>query len=414
MTPLQMQSLPQAATPILSFTIRLQNGTPRSGLLPCHNPVIVKGKTRMKKLLAFALLLCSLLLLPVLAGCGGGSPLPSTTSETSPTTSSLSASTTTSQPTSSTEAPEAPSTVTVTDAANRTVTLTADVEGVVSVYGLQYVLALGFGDKVLNGSSTEFYNMVVPGLKDKPSIVSSGNISAEAIAGMKPDVFIHKSTATDLFDTLDTLGIPSIGIHMETVDEIVSTVDLLGTALGAEDRAKELEDYYVSLMDKAAELVSGVAEADRVTAILMGGTLGQVAHGAMLQSVMMETAGGINMAAGIQSENTWPVAGTEKIFEWNPDYIFIQNSIKGEYTLEDLQKDSTWAELQAIKNGHVYVVPSNLDSWEFPGLGSAIGTLWMASKMYPALYGDKELETDITQFYQKVYGMSLDRAALGY
>ncbi|MBQ6454123.1 MAG: hypothetical protein IJJ14_07180, partial [Coriobacteriales bacterium] len=76
--------------------------------------------------------------------------------------------------------------------------------------------------------------------------------------------------------------------------------------------------------------------------------------------------------------------------------------------------DPAWANLKAVQNGHVYVVPSDLDSWEYPCVQSGLGTIWMISKMYPDLISDAELENYVNEFYDFVYGVHFTRDELNY
>ena len=303
--------------------------------------------------------------------------------------------------------------VTVTDAAGREVTLEQPVESILTVYGVKYVLALGLGDKLVNGSKRPFELAVCPGLADGVTF-GSDQMNAETIASINPDVFIHKSSATKLMDALAELDINSIGIYMETPEEVVSTIELLGKALGAEERAAELVAYYQDLMAVGGKLTADIAQADKHTAILMGNSIGKVAPKTMLQSIMIEAAGGVNMAAGVEGEGAWPIVGVEQIFGWDPEFIFIMNSTSREYDAESLMADPAWAELTAVKNGNVYVVPSDLDSWEYPGMQSALGTIWMVSKMYPELLSDEELTGYVDSFYDFVYGVHFTREELNY
>ena len=68
----------------------------------------------------------------------------------------------------------------------------------------------------------------------------------------------------------------------------------------------------------------------------------------------------------------------------------------------------------AEEAGHVYVVPSDLDSWEYPCIASAIGTIWMAGKMYPELISDAEVEKYVLDFYKDIYGVTLTREQLNF
>lgn len=305
--------------------------------------------------------------------------------------------------------------IVVTDGDGRVVELDAPAESVVTVYGLKYAYALGLADQVLNGANTnDFYQLLDPELPDRPFMMDSGGINVEVIADMEPDVFIHRTGNDDLFGQLTSLGIPCIALHMETVEEVKSTLAMLGVVFGREGRAAELASYFEGLMDDAAALTADIAEEDRPTAILMGLDLGKVAHGDMIQSVMMQTAGAVNLAADVQSSSIWPEVGVEQIFEWDPDYIFFENSNSRSYEVEDLYTDPTWANLKAVQNGNLYVVPSDLDSWEYPGVQVGLGTLWMAQVLHPELLSDEDFEAAATDFYQKVYGAELDRETLGF
>ena len=60
----------------------------------------------------------------------------------------------------------------------------------------------------------------------------------------------------------------------------------------------------------------------RVTALVMGGELGRVAGGDMLQTYMIEKAGGIPVAKDVTGNRNWASVGVETIFTWNPDVLF--------------------------------------------------------------------------------------------
>lgn len=358
-----------------------------------------------------ALLLAVIMTVALLAGCGTTQPTPATPSAAPETDSPTATVEPSAEPTPS--VPTKPESVTVTDAAGREVTLKQPVESILTVYGIKYVLALGLGDKLVNGSKRPFELAVCPSLADGVTF-GSDQMNAETIASIAPDVFIHKAGANELMDALDELGINSVGIYMETPEEVVSTVELLGKALGADKRAAELVKYYQDLMAVGSELTANIADADKPTAILMGNTIGKVAHSSMLQSIMIESAGGVNLAADIEGEGTWPVVGVEQIFEWDPKFIFIMNSTSRDYDAESIMADPAWADLTAVKNGNVFVVPSDLDSWEYPCVQSAIGTIWMISKMYPELLSDNDLVKYVDDFYDFVYGVHFSREELNY
>ena len=188
----------------------------------------------------------------------------------------------------------------------------------------------------------------------------------------------------------------------------------MGKVCGAEDKAQELIDYYNSQLAEIDSLTARIDEKDKKTAIVMGSSIGKVADGSMLQGEMLKRAGAVNCAENLKATELWPTAGTEQIFKWNPDYIFITGSESAVYDAEDILKDKSWSEITAVKDGHVYVMPAEADSWEFPGVVSVLGIDYMIHVMYPELLDEEQLENKVNDLYELAYGKTFERKELGY
>ena len=317
--------------------------------------------------------------------------------------------------------PDSPSsssdgTITLVDMASREVEITENVESVALLYGVttSYITALGKADKLVAAPFTgDFFKMVNPVFETVGS-VGRGQVDMEALARFNPDLFIHRASDISTLDAVKELGIPSMGVFAENRDDIAALMTLLGKALGAGDRAVELIAYYGRMLDKARDISRDIPEDKKKSAIVMGSRIGSVANGDMLQSFMIETAGGVNCAKEVQSTEIWPVVGTETIFSWNPDFIFITNNSSINYSRETLMADPAWANLTAVKEKQVYQVPSDKDSWEFPGISSALGSLWMLSAMYPDKLNKEQIDAQAKEFYKKVYNLDATPELLGY
>ena len=306
--------------------------------------------------------------------------------------------------------------LTVIDQAGREVTVMKDPESIALCYRvvIRFLINLGVGDRITGiGKSEPFLEEIQPSLKDCTD-VGKGVADIEALAELKPDLFIHKASDTETLEAVQKIGIPAIGIDVETPEEMVTALELLGKVCGAEDKAQELIEYYQGSIERSRSLADTISDEDRVTAIVMGSSIGKVADGSMLQGRMLETAGAVNCAADLKASELWPAAGTEQIFSWDPDYIFITGSEGAVYTAEDIYNDPAWSELKAVKNGHVVMIPSERDSWEFPGVISALGIDYMMSVMYPDLLSESELEKNVSAFYELAYGKAYSREELGY
>ena len=306
--------------------------------------------------------------------------------------------------------------ITITDMAGREVKISENVESVALIYGIitSYIVALGKADKLKAVVFTsDFFKMTHPVFETIGSI-GKGQVDMEALARLNPDLFIHRASDIRTLNAVQELGIPAIGIMAENRDDITAMLSLLGKALGAEERAAELIAYYGQMLDRAIDITGDIVADKRKSAIVMGSRLGSVANGDMLQSLMIETAGGINSAKDVVSTEIWPVVGTETIFDWNPDFLFLTNSSSANYSVESLLSDPAWANLAAVKKKQVYRVPSDLDSWEFPGISSALGALWMVSVMYPDRFSREQLDAAAKEFYKMAYNLDVTSELLVY
>lgn len=306
--------------------------------------------------------------------------------------------------------------LTIVDQAGREVTVKKDSQSIALCYRvvIRFLLSLDQGDKIKGiGKSEPFLEELQPSLADCMD-VGQGVADIEALAELKPDLFFHKASDVETLEAVEKIGIPSVGIEVETPEDMIVALKIMGRVCGAEEKADKLIECYDASIAKAEKLTADIPEGKKKTAIVMGTSIGKVADGSMLQGEMLERAGAVNCAADLEATELWPTAGTEQIFEWNPEYIFITGSESAVYGADEIYKSKAWSEIKAVKNRNVYVMPAEQDSWEFPGIVSSLGTEYMIHVMYPELLSDEQLEEDVNKLYELSYGRTFDREELGY
>lgn len=311
---------------------------------------------------------------------------------------------------------ETESHITIVDQAGREVTVSKDTDSIALCYRvvIRFLLNLELGEKITGiGKSEAFLEEVCPKLREA-ACVGQGIADIEALAELAPDLFIHKADDIKTLEAVEALGIPALGITVETPEDMKTAMRILGNVCDRQDKAEELINYYDNKLESFRKLTENIDKNSRKTAIMMGTSVGDVANGSMLQSEMIQRAGGINPAVEIKSSELWPTAGTEQIFSWNPDYIFITNSESSKYSPEDILGNPAWSEINAVKSGNVYVMPAEYDSWEFPGIVSVLGTEYIMKVVYPDLITDEQLEKDTDELYELAYGKVFTREELGY
>ena len=286
---------------------------------------------------------------------------------------------------------------------------------IASVYAVSVPLitALRLNDRVLAiNTKSKFWTEADADLA-KAGTVGRGKVDLEKLAEYAPTVLIHRSNDKETVEAVEKLGIDVLCITVENMDDYRTTLRMMGQYFGAEDRAEEVIAWMDAKFDLIAQKAAQIPEEEKVTALLMGGEPGRVSGSDMLQTWMIEQAGGIPVADQGKDHN-WIDVGVETVFQWNPEFLFCTSSTGLEYSVEGLMSDSAWSAVEAIKRGNVFPMPTKLDSWDMPGLSCVLGTMYMMHKMYPALFSAEELQTQADEYYTFMFGRNFDAEYLGY
>ena len=274
--------------------------------------------------------------------------------------------------------------VTITDALGREVTIEEEPERLVSGYYIttSYLAALDLDEKLVGieakADTRELYKLAAPELPSLPNVGSLKQFNLETCVSTEPDLVILSAKVPDAVAKLEELGIPVIAVNPESEKEFKETISMIGIACNVQERAGELtESYDKAIADLAAKL-EGVVPAR----VYLGGNSAflSTAGPAMFQDLLIRGAGAENVASKI-ADAYWATVSYEQLLAWNPDAIIL--APQAEYTVDDVLNDPALADLDAVKNGKVYAMPNVIESWDSPIPSSYLGSIWMASVLYP-------------------------------
>lgn len=291
----------------------------------------------------------------------------------------------------------------------------ADELTVASVYAVSvpFFSALKMTDRIKAiNTKSKFWKDIDRNIENADT-VGRGTVDLEKLAKIRPDCLVHNAYDKTTVEAVQKLGIDVFCIKAENLDDIINTLGLMGKYFGKSKEADYIITYIKNKFDKIDNIVKSIKEEDKKTAILMGGTLGRIAGANALQSFMIERAGGICKIDESKNSN-WVDIGVERIFEYNPDYLFITSSAVLDYDREELFKSPTWSGMAAIKNKNVFNMPAKIDSWDMPGISCVIGTMYILYKMYPTYFSRDELEKEIDEYYMMMFNRTFDKNYLGY
>ena len=281
---------------------------------------------------------------------------------------------------------------------------------IASVYAVSvpFIVALKLTDRVvaINVKSSFWYKANDD--LNKVGTVGRGTVDLEKLATYNPDVFIHRSNDLKTIEAVEKLNIDTICITVENIEDVKNTLTMMGDYFGKEQRAEEVNDWINKKIEYIDEIVSIIPNDIKKTAMVMGGELGRVAGNDMLQTWMIEKAGGIPIIKEKENHN-WINIGIEKIFTYNPEVIFCTSSTSRNYKIEELLKDSTWGSIEAVKNNDVFVIPCGNDSWDMPGISCLLGIMYMIYKMYPDYFSIEDLKKEVNEYYNFMFGRTFDK-----
>lgn len=305
--------------------------------------------------------------------------------------------------------------VTVVDQLGREVELDGTPEKIISSYYISTSLLINLGvqDKLVGieakAKTREMYKKVAKELIDLPTVGTSKEINIEECANLNPDLVIIPTRLKEFIPKFEELKIPVIAIEPETLDQFKETVKLIGKAVGKEEKANKLVNYYDDTISKVKELNKNLTEKQNVYLAGSDSVL-KTCTSKMYQNYMFEVCGGENVTKEL-TDGYWTTISVEELVKKNPDVIYMVGYAS--YSKDDILKDERLKGINAIKNNKVYVFPSTLEAWDYPTPSSMLGILWLENNLHPDLYSKEDYIKDAKDFYKEFYDIEVSEEELG-
>ncbi len=308
-----------------------------------------------------------------------------------------------------------------TDSAGREVTLPEDIQKIAPSGPLAQIVLYTVAPDKLAGLASDFSDDAKKYIDEKywglPKFGQfygkNANLNMEALIAAKPDVIIDigeaKKTVKEDMDALSKqLGIPVVFVEAD-LDSMSSAYKMLGEITGETGQAAKLADYCDSTLKKA-ETARASLGADQKKSVyfaigdngLHTNAEGSI-HARVIEQIGAENAAKVDQASsGGGSE-----VSMEQLLLWQPDIILADS----EALYQTITTDSVWAELNAVKEGHVYQIPSAPYSFMSnpPSVNRMIGILWLGNLVYPEQYHE-DVKADVKTFYDLFYHVQLTDA----
>lgn len=276
--------------------------------------------------------------------------------------------------------------LTITDAADRVVTLNKKPERILPLSASFLEPLHAVDGKIIARVSAK--TGIPDEDKDLPEVGNVYNINLEKVIEQQPDLVIAYKGMNDKFvSTFEDNNIPVIVLDMRTYKQVQHTVDILGQITGNTDKAQKL----INDMDsKIAAIKAKIPQENKRIAILHSTSQNvTVQLENSIAGSVAKILGFTNIADGITPLESNPTAAPyslETLVEKNPEIIFITSMGKmetiKEAMLKNVENNPAWQTLPAVQTNKVYFLPQEMFLLS-PGIHYPEAVETMAKLAYP-------------------------------
>jgi len=229
-------------------------------------------------------------------------------------------------------------------------------------------------ERVKNGSLT-----VVGGFADK-------YINIEKIVSLKPDLVLAfgGGMQTNTIAKLRSLNITVAVLNPTNITGIYYDIIMVGELTGHKNKAVKIVDYMKNKLHEIENKISGLPK-KKVFFVAWNNPLMTAGNHTFI-NYAISLAGGINIFGNEKS--SYPIVNMEQVIAKNPDVIIITPHCQ--LTKQEIL--SNWSkEINAVKNGQVYVIDDDL--LVRPGPRIIQGIEELAEDLHPNAFENTDLES---------------------
>ena len=275
----------------------------------------------------------------------------------------------------------------------------------------------------MNPSSKEAYDISIlkdlaPNMKkvNTAFVDSDFNINYEELALLKPDIVVVWDFQNDAIEKLAKLKIPAVAIKYGTLENVQEGIKLLGDILNKQEKAQKLINYHKDTNKYLASKTKKLENIKRKKILYLINPQLTVSSGNSVTNIMIDMAGGENVAKDITTGGSWSKVTMEQIIKWNPDIIILSNfdKILPEDIYNNKFEGQDWSKINAVKNKKVFKAPIGIYRWDAPSAETPLMIKWIAKVAAPEIFNDYDIRKDIKDFYLEFFNYKLSDEQLNF
>jgi len=274
--------------------------------------------------------------------------------------------------------------VVLTDDQGREVSVPNDPQRIVSLGSpiTEILFALNLGDRVV---ATDDYSDYPDEAKSVAKVGAPWpGFSTETILNHEPDLILSSEGA--IVQQLEPHGVAVFVVQPSDIEGIYKDIRLIGQMTGKKKQASDLVDSLTARVSAVTDKTASLTDEERPTIFYevdaTDASSPYTAGSGTFQDELIGLAGGKNIAS---SQAGWYPISMEELVHADPDMIILEDYQYGVSPDSLGARSLVWADLSAVKNGHVYPVEDpDLTSRYGPRLVDGLEAL--ARTIHPELF----------------------------
>lgn len=231
------------------------------------------------------------------------------------------------------------------------------------------IVALDASDRLVGRTRYD----TAPEIADLPSVGGGLDPSLEALIALEPDLVIGWESAEyrGLRSRLEAGGIAFHATSIEDTTGVFRSLDELGGLLGLRDRAATVAAGVRESL--AAVSAGGLGDPKPTVFYVLLGDPPRTAGRRTFVGQLIEIAGGA--PAFGELHDGWPEVSLEAVLAAQPDILVVPSDATMIEVKHAFAGKPGWRDLNAVREGRVVVIPTDLLNRPGPQLGSVARTL---------------------------------------
>jgi iron complex transport system substrate-binding protein len=267
---------------------------------------------------------------------------------------------------------------TFADALGYSVTLARPAQRIITMSPnlAEMVCAIGAGPELVG---VDDFTKYPPEAAARQKIGGITNPDLERVLALQPDLLlVARGLDKDRIQRLRELACPVATFDPQSLEEVLKATELIGRITGRDQRAAQVTANLRRRLARVRSrtesyLQTHAGRRPRVLLVIAWDGLYVGGQGGFAND-LITTAGGENAVArmkGIPADQPWPTVTRELVVVSDPQIIIFTGTgatpsgRDAQGTLRLLREDAAWAQLSAVKNGQVLVLPE--DPLTIPG-----------------------------------------------